>query len=53
MREVSTAKMGRARATYDQGGLAVLAVRFSSQEISWMMTGESAKSAARSNREVR
>lgn len=53
MKEASTAKAGRARAICDQDGLAVRTVRVSSQEISWMMTGENAKSAAGSNREVR
>ena len=52
MKEASTAKVGRAHATCDQDGLAVRTVRVSSQEISWMMTGENAKSAARSDREI-
>jgi hypothetical protein len=53
MKEASTVKTGRAHAICDQDGLAVRIVRLSSQEISWMMTGENAKSAARSNREIR
>ncbi|KEJ87816.1 hypothetical protein DSW25_04875 [Sulfitobacter donghicola DSW-25 = KCTC 12864 = JCM 14565] len=53
MKEASTVKTGRAHAICDQDGRAVRTVRLSSQEISWMMTGENAKSAARFNREIR